>query len=803
MQNTIEELLTQIDQKMAKGQRKEPERLLLELIGQMGRERLGEWRQDLLKVISQFQPKRRKNLRDALDTTLSLPAESSHSRATDLQTGSSFQLDPKVVTNFRNALNELANEHIFQWSTYYRDCLAEHFDKLYPAVMTAPSDDDCKALVQLFTDHSERIFSQGYSYIKNTVAEDAAVAKSVSGLARFLEVPLDYYSVRLSRISDYGSAVALRLLFSSAVSGIIEGYSRVSFEDAQGRSVLPRFQRSWVHYMAFLAPQHAMRVLTCVDEDPLRDGIEVSLLPVLDAIHQFFDSAHQGENYFPIPTTAQYSRHQGRLEITMRPPPDSDAQRSVEAVAFLEPSSVSMAALNETLARQARLVVADLRPDTKSLVDESPGLSEVMVDAAEGARGRTALEAYRILDDAIYALRSRRKDKFPITYNFAREFPLRDPQKAKFFHVDRKSVRDLLRTFERRNGVRLWCSVRRSGKTTACFDLPSATGGSVVVSQTCGASLQEGADTQFYRRILAAVDSGRKVRDDFVSDAIKECLPIGTEATRIVLVLDEYETLFGLLRSVDPDSSARYMVVQPILNQLMSFSHDNLLVFLGQQPDAHFILMDQNQLAPYVDQEPFPLFEHVEGSATGEYAELVGKVFSGRIEFTGAFMDALFLEAAGHPFLTVNVLWEFVDWLIEEQRPQVGLRVDEGDFKEFARRKLSLGAISLSLDYDLFREAATSALSEQSFLRSRWLYVAYWIVRLIATEYPRAFRLKRGEFDLLTKQIPVPDGYDLPTSTEILRSTAQANFLSFDDRFVWVKIRVLGRIAASVRPQVT
>lgn len=802
MPNTIEELLTQIDQKMATGQREEPERLLLELISQMGRERLAEWRQDLLKLISQFHRKRQNNLRNELDKAMSILAQPSLSDPSGAATRHTIQPDSKLVNQFRHALNELANEHIFQWSTYYRDCLAENFDKLSATMITAAPDDECEVLMQLFAEHSENVFAQGYRYIKNTVAQDAAITKSLAGLARFLEVPLDYYSVRLSRIADYGSAVALRLLFSSAVSGIIEGYSRVSFDDAQGSSVLPRFERTWVHYVAFLTPQHAERILSCIDPGPLRDGLEISLLPALDAVHQFFDSAHRGENYFPIPTTAQYSWYQRRLEITMRPPPDSEAQRSVEAIAFLEPGFVSMAGLNEALARQARLIVADLRPDTKSLVEESRGLSEITVDAAEGTRTRTAMDAYRVLDNAIYALRSRRKEKFPITYNFAREFPLRDPQKAKFFHVDRKSVRDLLRTFERRNGVRLWCSVRRSGKTTACFDLPSATGGSIVVSQTCGASLEEGADTHFYRRIIDAVDAGRKVRDEFVSDTVAECLPIGTDATRIVLVLDEYETLFGLLRSVDSDSSARYMVVQPILNQLMTFSHDNLLVFLGQQPDAHFILMDQNQLAPYVDQEPFPLFEHVEGTATGEYSELVGKVFSGRIDFNAAFMDALFLETGGHPFLTVNVLWEFVDWLIEEERPQVGLRVDDGDFKEFSRRRLSLGSISLSSDYEFFREAATAAMSEQSFLRSRWLYVAYWIVRLIATDYPRAFRLPRREFEVLTKKIPVPEGCDLPNSAEILRSTSQANFLSFDDRFVWVKIRVLGRIAASVRPEI-
>ena len=672
MPNTIEELLTQIDQNMAKGQREGPERLLIELINQMSKEALMEWRQDLLKIIANFHRKRHDNLMAELDRALSIGNPPQISDEEQVVPGFMINEDSETVKSFRIALDRLADEHIFQWSTYYKDYLEENFDRYLQEMINTMPDDQCKLLVELLVEHSQRIFSRGYNYVRNSVAKEAAITKSLNGLARFLEVPLDYYSIRLSRISDYGTAVSLRLLFSAVISGIIEGYSRVKFDDTTGSWVLPRFQRTWVHYLAFLTPQHAERVLQCIESGPLRDGIGTSLLPVLDAIHRFFDVAHRSEDYFPIPITGQYYWYQRRLEITMRPPPDSETQRSVEASAFLEDGFVSMVNLNEALARQARLVVAGLRPDTKSLIEGNRGLSEVVVDAPADGRSRVAMEAYQILSQAIYLLRSRRKDKFPITYNIARDFPLRDPQKAKFFHVDRKSVRDLLKTFERRNGVRLWCSVRRSGKTTACFDLPSTTGGSVVISQTCGASLEEGADTLFYRRVVDAIDLGRKIEDDFTDDVIKECLPIGTEATRIVLVLDEYETLFGLLKSVEPESSVRYLVVQPILNQLMAFSHENLLVFLGQQPDAHFILMDQNQLAPYVDQEPFPLFEHVTGTTTGEFSELVRKIFFERIDVTGGFIDALFAETAGHPFLSVNVLCEFFDWLIEEQRPQVG-----------------------------------------------------------------------------------------------------------------------------------
>ena len=234
-----------------------------------------------------------------------------------------------------------------------------------------------------------------------------------------------------------------------------------------------------------------------------------------------------------------------------------------------------------------------------------------------------------MLDNALYAMRSKLEAKAPITYNFAREFPLHHQDKVTFFHVIRTSVRDLLGTFERRNGVRLWCSIRRSGKTTACFDMETTTGDSIIIGQTCGAPPTANTSV-FYRRVREAVASGRMVSNTFVEDIITECASVAIDGRRRVLIIDEYETLFGLLRNAVKDNrSIRYSVVQPILDQLVTFAQENLLVFLGQQPDAYFILMDQNQLAPYVTQDSFPLFEHVPKTAAGEFSKLVDKILSG------------------------------------------------------------------------------------------------------------------------------------------------------------------------------
>lgn len=802
---TIEDQLTQITHRMARGEREAPRRDLEDLIAQMSGDQLTDWRQDIMHLVDQFQRKKRRDLLQVIDNKLKAstawngPENNRAASVKEVRQSYVSTLDPGLTLEFRNALAELGDRHIFQWSTFYRDCLAEHLVLFLDRLKDMSPDDLCRGLSEPLAEHTQDTFSKGYTYARRSHDHDYAIKKSINGLSRFLALPLDYYSARWSSTSDYQSTVALRLLVSATVSGILEGYSAVSFGGKTGTTVLPRFQRSWVHYMAFLTPQHAERVIEHIESGPLAEGLRMSVLPLLDALRKFLDRPQ--EDYFPIPVAGQYAWYQRRLDVTVRPPRDAVSQRFMEVRAFLDEGFVSIADLDDAAARQVTLVIAPLQPDVRKIVKERARLDAMVVPAAE-SRPSAANDAFERWDNAVLRMRSRLERASPITYNFAREFPLHNPNRAKFFHVDRTSVRDLLRTFERRNGVRLWCSVRRSGKTTACLDLESTTGDSIIVSQTCGAEQSE-HETKFYHRMAEAVDSGRMVARTFVKDVVAECAPIDLEDRRMVLVIDEYETLFGLLRSATEDKPRiRYTVVQPILNQLKSFSNENLLVFLGQQPDAHFILMDQNQLAPYVEQDPFPLFEHAAGTTTGEFGELVHRILAGRIDCTAKFLDALFEETAGHPYLTANVLVEFVEWLIKAKRPQLGLRVMVNDFEEFVTERLDANGIMLSPDYDFFRKASAAALSEQGYRDNPWLFAAYWTLRLLSKDENEGFRVARGRFAELTSRIPVPQDGELADSAEILRTASLVNFLSYDDDWVRVKIRTLGRIAAAVRPAV-
>ncbi len=600
--------------------------------------------------------------------------------------------------------------------------------------------------------------------------------------------------MRATNAYDQNAILRLRSLFSAAAMGILDGYAAVRIGDERGHALLPRFSRRWGHNLAFLTPEAASEVAALVEPGPFGEGIERSVVPLLESIDRLIRK--QREDYFPLPLLGRFSWSDRMLEVSVRAPRSASARRVIEARAYLEGEQAFPGALTEALARNVALVVAPLRPHVREFVRETDAVATIVVDADARGAGATVERAVEVWTRTIYSLRSRRTGP-AIAHNIAREFPLRTPSMMPFYRVERTSVRDLLSAFDRNNGVRLWCSVRRSGKTTACFGLDFTAADSVIVSQTCGTGPSPDA-TLFFDKVSEAVVSSTRLEADFVETSVAECAPVAPDGRRKVLIIDEYETLFGFLAAAaDRDGYVRYTVLQPLLNQFVEFARDNLLVLLGQQPDAHFILMDQNQLAPYVRQDPFPLFEHVSGSRAGEFGQLVAKVFTERIDCDPGFLGSLHEETAGHPFLTVNVLCSLVDWLIEQKRPYRGLRLNQGDFGEFRKARLQLRHLAIGADYDFFRRAAKEAMGRRGYDVNPWLFTVYWVLREICGSGTDDLSIKRRDLAGLMERIPAPG--PLPEPSEILQTASQANFLRYDEDRVWVRIRTLGRLAAAVR----
>ena len=165
-----------------------------------------------------------------------------------------------------------------------------------------------------------------------------------------------------------------------------------------------------------------------------------------------------------------------------------------------------------------------------------------------------------------------------LSRNAAGEFPLGDPIVRQFYLVQRHSVRQLLNAFAEGTGAHVWCSVRRSGKTTATVDLSGDTERTVVVIQTMDHQPGQPDLNIFSARIVAAIASGNALETTFFEAAVADCAlassPAKMQGARKVFIVDEYETLFGLLNAkARQDDWTRYAIVQPLLSQMVAFSY--------------------------------------------------------------------------------------------------------------------------------------------------------------------------------------------------------------------------------------
>jgi hypothetical protein len=700
---------------------------------------------------------------------------------------------------FSADLDDLSNHHVFQWATFYRDTLSEYFDSFLEYLYSA---DRPKLLLNLvksaLSHHAREIYGKDYANVTASDSPDAqqAVIKSMTALQRFLDLPLEFYSARLADAHHNGASVRLRQLCSAMVFGILHGFASAAFGQT-GSELLPQNPRFWAHVLPFLTSEDLRELATVLQPDDFVEGFQDSVLPLVQALDMFLAKDAQSA---PLPALSQYVLGTRRLDISLQMPPNAVGSRLIELQCYLSAQYVDRHLIEEAAARAVSAVVAPLRPDLRGLVASIERLSDIVVPT--GGSGREVAPHARLLavmEDLVYETKATSLDR-PISYNYAAEFPLENPFLTKYNHVYRISVRRLMQSYERRNGVRLWCSVRRSGKTTACAsDLGSTTGQSAIIAQTCDSTGQMPGGDLFYKSIRQALESGQRLDDEFVARTIAGCLPRSTTGdTRVVLVLDEYETLFGDLKtSLMASPELRYAVVQPLLNQLVAFTRDNLLILMGQQPNAHFILMDQNQLSPVVEQDSFPLFAHEPASAsTGEFYELLHKVMTRYVELDLGFVSRVYEETGGHPFLTVKLLVSFMDWLIAVRRPVSSLSPVRAElFSEFAEAGLSQTAILHNFRYDLFKAAASSHLSPVGRATDPWLHSVYSALRGLALFSPASLSLSLDDYVAMVSRDCAG------TSPEELLSTAtMANFLTFDGAVVRPRIPLLARIASAVTP---
>ena len=627
--------------------------------------------------------------------------------------------------------------------------------------------------------HAADIFLKGYHYrLEQLENRENILEKSLNGLQRFLNLAIEFYSAKLPSAVTARQARRLRMLNACLLSAILRGYSDVQFGSDSGAAVLLQNPKSWIDTIPYLTGGHVHELLQQLERTDLIRGIMINVVPVIEAL----DHLGEGREHMPLPAVCQLLPDEYGLDIWLRPSALARHSQMIELLCYFGGDAVVSADLYDAARRGVAVIVA---PDWPELRRQT-ALRDMVITTRDDDMTwipQTRENVQRRLIDRAFREGLASAQSQPLTSNFARAFPLEKPEVLRFFRVNRQSVRDLLRIFEARSGVRLWCSVRRSGKTTAGGELGSSSGQVNVVSQTCDTTGQAPDDGVFYARVLKAIDSGRQLPPDFVMEAVRSCTENHNyEGGRYVLVLDEYETLFGRLRSaLRKDYDLRFTVVQPLLNQLVQFTRGNLLIFLGQVPDAHFLLMEQNQLAPHVQQDHFPLFQHQTGEPDEEFAQLVQKIISPQMELQPSFVQAIFNETAGHPYLTVNLLGDFVDWLVAEKRLISELQLTAEDVATFAVAGLRPSHIATCGDYKVFRKIAAEAMGEDGKVHTPWLRTVYLCLSEIVRTSPETLSCSRADFATIAGQI-LDEGELEPDG--LLTTAAESNFLCYDDETV-------------------
>lgn len=791
-------------ERLIAGSPAEAETKLQALLDASSAEGLLPEKERLEEVINRFFKKRRTRLFESLKKKLNPSGVAAESERTRRQ--ERIQKLNDFAADLRLRFKELSRKYIFQWVMRYRPAIAYVFREVDQKIVEGLDLSELAEIVKAeIARHTQEIFRKGYDYISSDGNDpDEPRIKSLNGLSQLLELPLEYYVNKLRRVSSGHEAAALRTTSSALIEGVLDGYRSCQFGEESGAQWLGAYPRHWSFVLGFLTANATQAVAEFLPRSDWSESLVHSVDPIAAYFDQVVSSSSSGP--FPLPAVCIHERDFGRLKLSVEVVGSKQGSRLLTIHCYLSGEKV-----HERVERVAdgsiSLILAPFPPDLWQRVQTSDRLRTTAVNCVRreaDSLNRTRVRVQELLDAEVARRVKGTLRVSPLKINWAAEFPLRDPKLMSVYRVERKSVKKLLREFEHRTGARLWCSVRRSGKTTACYDLARAAASSTVVVQTCDwAGIQDEVAALFYSRVQRCLSDRSQLPNDFVLQTIGDATGLNTDlAGRFILVLDEYETLFDRMRTaIGNDEEIRYTVVQPLLDQLAAFAREHLLVLIGQRPDAQYIIMDQNQLVPYIEQDHFPLFGHKSGSQDSELVQLLDRICAEKAEFDPAFVDAIKDETGGHPWLVVNLMVDLFDWLIERKVRAAGLRLTREEFDSFAEARLTDDRIRRVDYYKFFCRVVDDALGDTSRERTPWIYATCSLMRAASLHDREGFVLPSGEVASVLADVYAAAGRPFDAD-DLIDEACESNFLVKSDGGVAPRIRLLGRICRVARPAV-
>lgn len=752
---------------------------------------------DLWGVLEEFHKSRKSDLSQLLQRALERGP-----RHAGGQSGEPAQPQiASVYDGYQRQMSELSGRHIFQWATHYRENCAFILKDVVSRLSAMHDNTEAEDRIrEIFAEHSREIFSKGYEKIlERRLAHEIGLAKSLRGLQQFMNVIVGVLRDQREKAPSKTYAAMYWDIASAMISGILLGYRDVAVGKLVGEELLSDYLNAWVPTLGFCRGRHA--ILLAEQGRSVFNGSEASVCSLLMGVDRW---ASQASTPAVMPKYSRVAIGLSRLDITYSMGVDR-VSRDIVASAFFGAPLYFKDDLADAIAL-ADVVVAELTPDTREWVDSS-GTNEV-VDSSD-VQGQVA--GFVDLAETVSAkLTSRSAPSNAkslsgrLPRNYAKDFPLDDPLfREGHYEVERHSVNRIIQGLQRGIGAYVWCSVRRSGKTTSAEAIAGPSGERMVVLQTMDHRPNSPELNVMGSRIRAVLEEGNAIPETFFAELVKDCVAATTQANaprrNLVLIIDEYETLFDLIDTyTERVPSLKVLVALPLISQMLGFSMRNTLLFMGQRPDAHMILLSQNQLSPNVRQYAFPLFEHQPGSPS-EFATLVSRILGENMRVADSFIEAVYQETKGHPYLTVNILVDFCEWLMESTSFELGSELGGHNFVDFSRERLDLVVLRNSPHYRLFHKMLAEFSSERSRAQEPWLYSVTSILRDIVKRHPRRMSCSLAAFDAIAK--PYEDLARAP-SRQLLASAAMANFFSESNGTVSAGIPLMARLAATATSRV-
>ena len=137
----IDHILSDVERLIETVKPQEAEDKLRSLLATIGDAELRTWEADLRLTIGRFLPKRRRALLATLEQRLRGGPDGEEGDWLPLRRGE-VQDDPSpnvpaLGEAFSDELQALSERHIYQWSTFYRDTMAAHFDGFFEVASKA------------------------------------------------------------------------------------------------------------------------------------------------------------------------------------------------------------------------------------------------------------------------------------------------------------------------------------------------------------------------------------------------------------------------------------------------------------------------------------------------------------------------------------------------------------------------------------------------------------------------------------------------------------------------------------------